>query len=95
MLAQNIKQGYLQFSATAESLLHIADEAHYQQALSIVEELMADDKDSDATEGLITLLSHAISEFESRDDVIVNFHNDATNQHQDISMLRFLMSHAT
>lgn len=90
MLAQNIKQSYLKFATTAKSLLHIEDELHYQQALTAIEELMAND--SDATEGLITLLSRAIEDYESRNEDIVNFHTAAFSGPQDVAMLRLLMS---
>ena len=92
MLAQSIKSSYLKFTASAKHLLHIEDEEHYQQALDIIEELMTDDSSNDAVDGLITLIAHAIEEFESHDEQIVNFHRNSHSGPQDIAVLRFLMS---
>ena len=58
---------YHRFAKTAEPLLNISDNTHYEAALALVEQLLEDatDNDHDPLNGLIELVSTAIEHYES------------------------------
>jgi len=93
MSALAIKDACHDFAAVASPYLHIADEKHYDETLSLIEALLEEAEDTldDPLNAVIELLSHAIEEYENKDEELVKFEMNATDQSSDLSMLRLLM----
>lgn len=89
-----IQDKYTEFAQVAASLLHINTEKDYEQALEIVEALLeqASDDPQDTLNGLIELVSRAISAYEAKDSTLVAFDEASENDAADIALLRLLMS---
>ena len=95
-MASNAKviSSYQRFAQTAEPLLNITDKAHYESALALVEELLeaADDNAHEPLNGLIDLVSHAIEQYENRDQThCEEFNTQALTSAPDVALLRLLM----
>jgi HTH-type transcriptional regulator/antitoxin HigA len=90
---QGFKQACRKFTATAGPYLFIKDEAHYQQALILIESLLeeAQDSPSDPINAVTDLLSQAIEVYENKDKDLVDFAAKAAGQPPDLAMLRLLM----
>lgn len=88
-----LKESYQSFSQMAAPFLHITDEQHYEQALALIEELLeeAQDKQDDPLNGLISLLTHAVSRYEESIEELNAFENQAHDDDADVAMLRLLM----
>ena len=84
---------YQTFMQTARGYLDIRNEADYAGALLTLEELLEDAGDTvdDPLNSLIELLSQAIAAYESQDDELVAFLEEADSTPPDISLLRVLM----
>ena len=85
-----IINSYQRFAATAQPLLNIKYPQDYEDALTLVEQLMETTMDSthDPLNGLISLLSNAIASYEKN---LYPSKNEATNLAADITLLRLLM----
>ena len=79
MNAHAIKIACHDFAAVAAPYLHINDEKHYDETLALIEELLEEAEDSldDPINAIIKLLSHAIEEYENKDEALVRFEIDA------------------
>ncbi len=84
---------YQTFMQTARGYLDIRNEADYAGALQTLEELLEDAGDTvaDPLNSLIELLSQAIAAYESQDDELVAFLEEADSTPPDVSLLRVLM----
>ncbi len=89
----DIRDHYLAFAKSADAILRIKDDEHYQGALRIVESLLAEAKDEedDPLNGLIDVISHAIAVYENTKPEFKVFNKTLKQQEQDVSVLRLLM----
>ncbi len=74
-----LKTAYQHFAEVAAPYLHLKDAAHYEEALALIETLMAEAGDSpeDPLNGLIDLLAQAITEYENKIDELAAFEAEA------------------
>lgn len=74
-------------------MLLVDKNASYEEALEIIEHLFAEAKDTpdDPLNDLIDIISRSIEKYESTQEDIVNFENEANNISQEISLLRILI----
>jgi HTH-type transcriptional regulator/antitoxin HigA len=88
-----IKNACHRFARAAAPYLHITDDAHYAEALELVEDLLEEAEDSadDTLNAIIDMLSHAIEEYENRDKELIAFEKRAMRQPADLAVLRLLM----
>lgn len=88
-----LTRSFLGFASEASNLLHIKTEQDYNDALETIEHLFAEAKDEkdDPLNDLIDLISRAIEKYELNQEDIVNFHREANNINQEVSVLRVLM----
>lgn len=88
-----ILDAYQVFADKAAPYLHIKDEEHYEEALSLIETLMeqAGDDATDPLNGLIELLSHAVADYEDQQESLTAFEIEAESVPPDVAMLRLLM----
>lgn len=93
MVAVAIKEACHEFAEVTAEFLNISDEAHYDQALELIEELLSDAQDSenDPINVVIGLLSHSIEQYENQQDELVDFERNAMSHDGGISTLRHLM----
>jgi HTH-type transcriptional regulator/antitoxin HigA len=79
--------------ATALPLINIETEAQYEQALETLESVLESAKDTldDPLNPLIDILSQAIERYESRNESVVAFDEDAKLLPVDVALLRTLM----
>lgn len=94
-MALNIIQDkYEEFAHVAAPLLHITNESEYMQALAVVEALLdqASDDSQDTLNGLIELVSRAISAYEAKDSELIAFDKACEDVAPDVAVLRLLMS---
>ncbi len=89
-----LKTAIEDFAEIAAPYLNIADEVHYEDTLTLVEELLeeADDSADDPVNGIIEILAQAIAKYESKNDDIAAFEAQAREAPADVVMLRVLMS---
>ncbi len=82
------------FAEQASPILHIQTNADYEEALAFIEYLfdLAEDSENDPLNDLITLISKAIEAYESNQDELVQFEQEAQAIDPNISMLRTLMN---
>lgn len=94
MTALAFKEACHSFAEAAASYIPIKDDAHYEEALKLVESLLeeADDSAEDPINAVIDLLSRAIETYESRDQELAAFEARAMEQPADLAMLRLLMA---
>ncbi len=85
---------YKAFIDKAHPLMHITSEEDYDQALETLEEILesANDTEDDPLNPLIDMLSHAIEKYESQDEELMAFVNQAEEMPADIALLRTLMA---
>src|SRR5690606_19036241 len=78
----------------AAPYLPIRDDAHYEEALTLIESLLeeAADTPDDPLNVVIDLLGHAIETYENRNEELASFEQRALEQPSDLAMLRLLMS---
>jgi HTH-type transcriptional regulator/antitoxin HigA len=81
------------FMLTANPHLNIGDEQSYYSALETLEQLLesCDDNEDDPLNPLIDMLASAIEKYESQDDELMAFVNEAQGLPADIALLKTLM----
>jgi len=89
-----IQDKFEEFVNVAAPLLHITSETEYEQALQVVEELLeqASDDPQDTLNGLIELISRAITVYEASDSALIEFDKVVDDVAPDVAVLRLLMS---
>lgn len=88
-----LKTAFQDFAAIAAPYLHITDEAHYEEALALVESLMEDarDSDDDPLNCVISLVAQAIGRYERDIEALDAFQQQTDEIPVDVAMLRLLM----
>ncbi|MBN3563918.1 helix-turn-helix domain-containing protein [Aliamphritea spongicola] len=89
-----IVDAYQQFMATAHPFINIDSDEQYEAALETLEQIMetAADTPDDSMNPLIDMISHAIEQYEAKDDELTAFIEEAEAIPADIALLRTLMS---
>lgn len=82
------------FAEAAAPYFPIKCEAHYQEALALIESLLeeAEDATGDPLNAVIDLLSRAIETYENQDEALASFEQHALDQPADLALLRMLMA---
>ncbi len=90
---KSVTNSFIKFASQASHMLHINSEEDYECALKFVEYLIdaADDTEDDPRNDLISIISNAINEYESKLDDIIEFENASQSIDSGISMLRHLI----
>ena len=88
-----VRDACLRFANEAAPFCHIPDAEHYEMALELVESLFEEAEDSPVNplNAIISMLSEAIAEYESRDREMLAFEIEASTGSADLAMLRLLM----
>jgi len=88
-----LRNAFQDFARVAAPYLHIADEGHYEEALSLIEELLeeAEDSNDDPLNGLVDILGRAIGDYEARVEELATFDAVAHEGPADVATLRLLM----
>lgn len=94
MTAVVFKQACHSFAQAAAPYFPIRDDAHYAEALALIESLLeeAEDSPNDPLNAVIELLSHAVETYENRDEELAAFEQCVLKQPADLAMLRLLMA---
>nr|WP_298380816.1 transcriptional regulator [uncultured Halomonas sp.] len=94
MNAVAFKEACHSFAQAAAPYLSIKDDAHYEEALELIENLLeeAEDSPDDPINAVIDLLGRAIEIYENRDEELAAFESSAMEQPADLAMLRLLMA---
>jgi HTH-type transcriptional regulator / antitoxin HigA len=94
MTAVAFKQACHSFAEAAAPYFPIGDEAHYQEALALIESLLeeAEDTPADPINAVIEMLARSIEGYENRHADLVEFETRAMGQPADLAMLRLLMA---
>ena len=94
MTAVAFKQACHSFAEAAAPYFPIRDEAHYQEALALIESLLeeAEDTPGDPINAVIEMLARSIESYENRHADLVEFETRAMGQPADLAMLRLLMA---
>jgi HTH-type transcriptional regulator/antitoxin HigA len=81
------------FAEVAAPWSRIADSQHYEEALELLESLFeeAEDAPEEPLNAVISVLSQAIEDYESRDQVLAAFEREAYEGAADLALLRLLM----
>lgn len=89
-----IVDAYQSFMTTAQPLINIETDEQYEATLETLEQVLesASDTLGDPMNPLIDMLSHAIERYESQDEELVAFIEEANSLPADIALLRTLMS---
>jgi len=93
-MTMDILSAYDTFIDVAWPYLHIDNEKDYKEALKMIEYILelSEDKENDQFNPLIDLISSSIERYESKDEQVVKFIQEAEHYPQDIALLRTLMS---
>lgn len=88
------KEACHSFAQAAAPYLPIRDDAYYEEALALIENLLeeAEDSPDDPLNAVIELLGHAIETYENRNEELAAFEQHALAQPADLAMLRVLMA---
>jgi HTH-type transcriptional regulator/antitoxin HigA len=91
---KTLTDSFRAFASQASSILHIHTNDDYEDALEFVKYLfdLAEDSENDPLNDLITIISRAIEEYESNQEELVKFEQEAQAMEPSISMLRTLMN---
>lgn len=94
MTAVAFKEACHSFAQAAAPYLPIRDDAHYEEALALIESLLeeAEDSPDDPLNAVIELLGHAIETYENSNEELAAFEQRALEQPADLAMLRVLMA---
>lgn len=94
MTAVAFKQACHSFAEAAAPYFPIGDEAHYQEALALIESLLEEavDTPADPINAVIEMLARSIESYENRHADLVEFETRAMGQPADLAMLRLLMA---
>jgi HTH-type transcriptional regulator / antitoxin HigA len=89
-----LTESFRVFAEQASPILHIKSNEDYEEALAFIEYLfdLAEDSNNDPLNDLITLISKAIEEYESNQEELIKFEQEAQAMDPSISMLRTLMN---
>ena len=81
------------FADSAMPVLHITNEAAYNDALHFLETLLdkVEEEDTCPEQYLITLLSYAIRDYENTDKEVLDFMNEVDKSAVDVAMLKTLI----
>lgn len=92
-MTQEILSTYKPFIDAVWPYVHIAEDKGYEAALELLEELLESSVDSinDPLNPLIDMLSNAIERYESADEQIKEFVDEAQEIPNDIALLKTLM----
>ncbi len=92
-MSATLKTAFEEFAGIAAPVLNIRDDVHYDAALELVDELMAEAKDTpdEPLNVMVDLLAKAIAEYESRDETLTEFAAQAKSGPADVAMLRLIM----
>jgi len=90
---QEVTDSFSHFSQAANRFIHIRNKRDYRKTLDLIEELMfeAEDSKSDPLNDLIKMLADAVDTYESKQDSMVQFHNEAEAIDPGVSALRLLI----
>lgn len=90
---QEVTDSFSHFSQAANRFIHIRNKRDYRKTLDLIEDLMseAEDSKSDSLNDLIKMLADAVEGYESKQDSMVQFHNEAEAIDPGVSALRVLM----
>ena len=93
MNAVTLKNACHNFAEIAAPYLHIKDDKHYEETLTLIETLLEEVEDSleDPMNAVIDILSHSIEVYENKDEELVELESRAMDQPADLAMLRVLM----
>lgn len=93
-MKKKVIKAYRTFIDVAWPYLYITNEEDYQESLDLLESILESSQDSkdDPLNPLINLLSRAIERYESGDDKVKIFVEEADDIPKDIALLRTLMS---
>lgn len=93
MTTAAFKEACHSFAEAAAPYFPIADDAHYEEALALIESLLAEAEDTrdDPLNAVIDLLARAIESYENQDEELASFERHAFEQPADLAMLRTLM----
>lgn len=88
-----VKNNYLVFAKSANTILHIKNDNDYEAALQVVEMLLQEAKydEHDPLNGLIDIVSNAIEVYERGSPEFKDFYKKLHEEEQDIAVLRLLM----
>jgi len=88
-----LKTVFQDFAEVAAPYLHITGDAHYEEALALVQALMeeARDSDDDPLNRVIGLVAQAIGRYEREMEALEVFETQASKIPVDVAMLRVLM----
>ena len=94
MTAVAFKEACHSFAQAAAPYLPIRDDAHYDEALALIENLLEEAADSpdDPLNAVIELLGRAIESYENRNEELAAFEQRALEQPADLAMLRLIMA---
>ncbi|MGR9014417.1 MAG: helix-turn-helix domain-containing protein [Gammaproteobacteria bacterium] len=89
-----VTNSFLGFASEASNILHIKTEEHYQEALSVVENLFekASDSADDPLNDLIEILARAIEKYELHQEALASFVREADSLNPEISVLKVLIN---
>lgn len=89
-----LTRSFLGFASEASNILHIKTQQDYNDAIETIEHLFSEAKDTedDPLNDLIDIISRAIEKYELNQEAISNFHKEANNVNQEVSVLRVLMN---
>ena len=92
--SKTLTDSFQAFATLASPILHIQTNDDYEDALAFIEYLfdLAEDSKNDPLNDLITLISKSIEEYESNQEELVKFEQEAQAMDPSISMLRILMN---
>ncbi len=90
---QVVTNSFLRFASHAKHILHLHSKQDYENALTLVEFLFDTTADSqdDPLNDLITIVSNAITEYESKDKSLDEFNRKLIEVDSSIATLRVLM----
>ena len=93
MNAIALKNACHDFVQITAPYLHIKNEKHYQETLSLIEDLLEETEDSfeDPVNSIIDMLSHSIEDYENKNQELVELEARVMEQPADLAMLRVLM----
>jgi len=91
--AAKVMDAWDQFSRVAGTCLHIQDDAAYQDALALVNDLMeqSEDRADDPLRPVLDLLFQSIDAYEMQDKPFRAFHDEAMTIPRDLATLGVLM----
>lgn len=92
-MTQAALKDFEDFAQVAAPYLHIVDDAHYEEALSLIEALMerAEDSAEDPRNGLIDMLARAVATYEKQVPELTEFEAVVQEGPADVAILHLLM----